>query len=1230
MKAKVSNFRLLRIVLVVLFVVLATVLFVILNRHKNNHQQEHLQEITTRFELAYKTIYSQHRLLAEALTSELNGRFNITALYRQLATVDTAEKNRLREELLHKILPRYKELQKKIQVRQFHFHLSNNDSFLRLHRPEKYGDNLTAIRQTIAFVNREHKAIDGFEEGRIYNGYRYVFPITASDNTHLGSVEMSFGAEAFTRDMMTQHNVLSNFFIKDSVVEKKVFADEIKRTYKKSPVHDAYMDKNVLAELRRVAQVDPGTLILNKATAGEVRKLLAKEEAQSIYVPYLDKVVTVLPVFHPLSGEMIAFFTVRSYSDVFKYEAKEFVIICILSWLVLALFFVTLYQEIKKRKQLEEKNQWLQLEWDKFTQGPVMTFTWQNSENWPVEQVSRNVSELLGYSPQEFLDGSVLYASLIHPDDLQQVIDEVVENSVPGRDSFAHQPYRLLHRNGQTLWILDNTTLVRDSRGEISHYAGYLVDISTSMNLREEIVETKNNLELVIKNTKVGIWDWYVQSGETVFNERWAEIIGYTLEELSPVTIKTWMDHAVEEDLPESKRLLQKHWNGETDSYLHECRMRHKSGRLVWVQDSGQVVEWNEDGSPKRMVGTHLDITAHKEAEQKILEAQAKYQTVADFTYAWEYWIGTDGELVYVSPSCKRISGYSQKEFLRNPALLHEIIHPDDQKLFIGHTHEVDELGGTIPIQFRIITKDGQERWLGHNCQSISNTMGECTGRRGSNRDITQQKVAEQRIVLAKEQAETANRAKSVFLSNMSHELRTPLNAILGYTQIFAADSGLNSQQQSGIKTIHKSGEHLLMLINDILDLSKVEAGKMELVVTAFRLPEFFLGVVDIIQVRAKQIGLEFSYEPADDLPVVIEADELRLRQVILNLLSNAVKFTKHGQCRLRVQSTLLDKQRCRLTIIVEDTGPGIEPEMQKKIFEPFQQSGERLQYSEGSGLGLAISQQMVLLMGGELHLVSPINESVTDDGGPGSRFSFSVDVSLGQDASKSIVDVQRVAGYSIPNEDIQQKVILIVDDNGPNRAVLRDTLEPLGFVCNEAEDGSEVLMACEQYRPDVILMDLRMPKVDGFTAMEQLKKHEQFSDIPVIAITASTADVQHLKKRCLEHGFSDYISKPYDVGELLEAVAEQLQIELQYKDVLSDETAADENVRIPPVDLLGPLLELLAMGDLDGLVAKVKNIAAEDPDQYNAFSRRVEQMAEEFQFAELETLLSSGEEEEK
>lgn len=486
----------------------------------------------------------------------------------------------------------------------------------------------------------------------------------------------------------------------------------------------------------------------------------------------------------------------------------------------------------------------------------------------------------------------------------------------------------------------------------------------------------------------------------------------------------------------------------------------------------------------------------------------------------------------------------------------------------------------------------------------------------------------EQSLIQARSDAEAANHAKSVFLANMSHELRTPLNAILGYAQLFAGDSSLTHQQHSGIKTIHQSGEHLLMLINDILDISKVEAGKMELHETEFRLPEFISEVTNIIRMRAKQAGIEFNYTSTWNLPPVIKADELRLRQILLNLLSNAVKFTDYGGCNLEIQAFSLEDDRTRLTIIVEDTGPGVEPAMQKKIFEPFQQSGERLKYSEGSGLGLAISRKMVELMGGRLELVSPINESSEDDSGvgsAGSRFSFSIDVSLGAGTAVNGTREQLVTGYSCDGKKDQEgQRILIVDDNSSNRAVLRDTLQPLGFIIEEAKDGSEVEAACERFLPHAILMDLHMPKVSGGVATKLLKRNPQFTEIPVLAVTASAAELEEIKDSCQEHGFCNYICKPFSRVALLEALEEQLPITLHYAaSVKKGRDVEEVDITFPPPDILEKLQELLDIGYLDGVVAKARALASENANEYDAFYRRIEEMAGDLQITELNAFIT-------
>ena len=1083
------------IIFVACFVCLAAAVVITLLHYKNSHQQAHLQTVTERFQLAYTTIYSQHKLLVNALHSGIIDRFEVVSRYKQLEGADSSEKARIRAALLAEIRPRYNDLRNSIQLRQLHFHLANNISFLRVHRPQKYGDDLSRARQTVVYVNREHKAIDGFEEGKIYNGYRYVFPITGPDFSHLGSLELSFGAEAFTRKMMQQHDVLSNFFVKKAIVEQAVFMDERKRSYMRSTMQGYYFDRAVLAELKRKSGQELQRLMLAAKERAAFKHVLDNEEAKSLYMPSVDRIITIIPVRHPLSNEMIAFFTIRSYSSQFAHEERHFWFTCSISLLALGLLFVASYLQLKKRVELQDRNTKLQLEWDKFTSGPVMTFTWLNTKQRPVTQVSRNVYECLGYRAEEFFDGSVTFTSLIHPDDLEQVEEELEQHSVPAINSFTHQPYRLLHRSGKILWILDNTTFVRNEQEEITHLGGYLVDISVSMGLREEIAK-----------------------------------------------------------------------------------------------------------------------------------AQEKFQTVADFTHDWEYWVGPNDELIYVSPSCERISGFSQSEFINNPDLLYEIVHPDDKLLFDEHIRNISSQRDTPPVDFRIITKSGQECWIGHNCQTVYSTTGEYRGRRGSNRDITIQKEAEERLVQAKEEAEAANRAKSVFLSNMSHELRTPLNAILGYTQLFRHDANLTSLQRNGINTIHKSGDHLLMLINDILDLSKLEAGKMVLVATEFPLLRFLEEVGDIIRVRAEQKGIAFVYESGQNLPKTIVADELRLRQVILNLLSNAVKFTDTGQCSLRVHASNPDVGICLLTISVEDTGPGVDKEKQEVIFEPFQQSGERLKYSEGSGLGLAISKTMVEQMGGALTLESPICKPIEGRQGPGSRFQFQIEVPAGTGGDKRATAPQLTTGYRCNKGEESLKKILIVDDNVSNRMVLHDTLEPLGFLCKSVGDGVDVLQSCATWQPDVILMDLYMPEVGGVQAAEQLKNDPRFAAIPIIAVSASAHELADIEAAPTTDGFACYIAKPYELSVLFDCLAQTLDISFKTEGQQDKEEDSGKVLVRPSDETLKQFQDAIARGDLMQ-VSELASELAEKSKEYEPFAREVTALAAKMQLAALESFCAEDQE---
>ena len=260
-----------------------------------------------------------------------------------------------------------------------------------------------------------------------------------------------------------------------------------------------------------------------------------------------------------------------------------------------------------------------------FMNGPVIIFVWRNSENWPVEYVSENVLEILGYSDQDFFNGFVLYSSLIHPDDSRRVLAEVHANSLADSTHFTHEPYRLMARDGRIVWVLDATTLVRDSNNQISHYQGYLVDITRTVQMEEEVLATRDRLEFIIDAARLGTWDWNIQTGEVLYNERWAEILGHTLEELEP-NVSTWGNLIHPDEADKVMKVLGDHLEKRTPAYMTEHRLRHKSGKWIWVLDVGKVSQWDPEGRPLRVLGIHLDISRQKEQEQLTLEINQRQE----------------------------------------------------------------------------------------------------------------------------------------------------------------------------------------------------------------------------------------------------------------------------------------------------------------------------------------------------------------------------------------------------------------------------------------------------------------------------------------------------------------------------------------------------------------------------------------------------------------------------
>jgi PAS domain S-box-containing protein len=591
------------------------------------------------------------------------------------------------------------------------------------------------------------------------------------------------------------------------------------------------------------------------------------------------------------------------------------------------------------------------------------------------------------------------------------------------------------------------------------------------------------------------------------------------------------------------------------------------------------------------------------------LRQQARYlRTLIDMLPMWAWFKDTESRFLAVNQAAAAGRGLSPDELVGKsdhdvfPRALADAFRADDMDVMTSRRQKTLEETQQV---------EGQTVWLETFKAPVVDDDGTVLGTVGVARNISERKAAEAAREAALAEAQRLARMRSEFLAHMSHELRTPLNGILGFAQILQADKPLNQRQARGLKVIEESGQHLLRLIDDILDLARIDAGKMILESHEVDLSAFLQGVCDIVSVKAEEKNLLFGYREAGPMPAGVRTDDQRLRQVLLNLLSNAIKFTDSGQVTLSVQALAPaanggadepgSESTVRLRFEVHDSGIGMSEAQLERLFQPFEQVADPQRREGGTGLGLAISRRLVRMMGGDIRVRSRPGE--------GSVFSFELVLPIAQPHPSIPPGRERPIGYAGP-----RRSVLVIDDVRQNREMMFEALNSLGFEVFGANDGQMGLDVAVKARPDLILMDAMMPVMDGCEATRRLRRLPSLADVPVIATSASaTPDVE---ARCHAAGADAFLRKPIEQDALLEALANLMGLTWIYEEpearpaAVAGSAGTDSGLVYPPLEEMQVLRQLARTGNMRSVRERAEHLRRLDP-RYAAFAARLATLAE-------------------
>lgn len=721
-------------------------------------------------------------------------------------------------------------------------------------------------------------------------------------------------------------------------------------------------------------------------------------------------------------------------------------------------------------------------------------------------------------------------------------------------------------------WVRLQGQALKDNSGNIVKYFAIKEDITQEKETQQKLKEFEDRLRLALEMIGDNFWEFDFRTNKIYFSNTNSTEIGDFFDHETGNN-KKWWSRIQKDDLHLLIENDRKMRNGEIDYHVLEYRMIQEDGNIKWVLDRGIVIEKDIQGKPLKLVGTHTDITGQKITEQALRRKEEKYRNIIANINLGLLEVDNEEKIQYANQRFCDMSGYELKELLGRKASV--VFVRDGSRELVQSKTQLRKEAISDAYEVSVSNKNGEIKWWLISGAPNYNDKGELIGSIGIHLDVTENKKLENELIEAKNMAEASTKSKERFLANMSHEIRTPMNAIMGMSSQLAKTK-LGKDQELYLHTIQSASENLLIIINDILDLSKIEAGKLSIEKIGFE-PRNIVGeVMRIISYKAEEKGILFTNSFCDSkLSPVLIGDPYRLNQILLNLVSNAIKFTDKGSVDItcKVIEDKADSQKVKVS--VKDSGIGMDESFVNQIFDKFSQeyrSGSR-KYG-GTGLGMSISKELVELMGGEI--------KVESKKGFGTSVSFSMEMKKGDTSNllqKEIIE--------ITNDFLKGKRIVVADDNELNRLVASTILQNYGAKILKAANGEEALTAADNNKADLILMDIQMPVLNGYEATKILR--DKGDTIPIIAITANA--IKGESEKCIAAGMNDYISKPFNEEDFLKKISKWLSADLTIKDnVIEIPVNIPESVE-PLYDLSS--LKAISRGN-DSFILKMVNLFCE------------------------------------